>query len=130
MRRTVKTIVDLGVLGFSTAKVLQVLTKMKRYVKILSTVKEKEILGDFFSAYRWGDEYTRNMDQSKLEFTIPCAPDFPEANPEADDSLRFYFNEAFPELNKLKIIFNFIPTEALAKPTRKKDIGFPDLINN
>jgi hypothetical protein len=109
MKRTVKTIVNIGVLGFTTSKVLQELTRMKKIVKELGTVKEQEILQGLFPLLKWGVDYSRELNLESLEFKIPCAGNLLATYPEAEETLLRYISEGFPDFSKLKISVTFIP---------------------
>lgn len=108
MRRSVKTIVNMGELGFTTSKVLQVLTRMKIIVKILGTVKEQEMLNALFPTVKWGVDYTRELDLERLNFKIPCPADFLIRYPEAEETVMRYISEGFPEFGNLKLNVTFI----------------------
>lgn len=99
----------MGELGFTTSKVLQVLTRMKIIVKTLSTVKEQEMLNALFPLIKWGVDYTRELDLERLQFKIPCPADFLARYPEAEETAVRYISEGFPEFGKLKLKVTFLP---------------------
>jgi hypothetical protein len=99
----------MGELGFTTSKVLQVLTRMKIIVKTLGTVKEQEMLNALFPTIKWGVDYVRELDQQQLHFKIPCPADFLARYPEAEETAKRYISEGFPEFGKLKLCITFMP---------------------